>query len=90
MNLREAGDAPRFYRTKDDEPTGTVMRNGGVPHLESGDSQDVRMELLRRGHLIAAANDIVFGGYRAIWRDPKTGVQFGATESRKDGLAAGY
>ena len=90
MNLQEAGDAPRFYHTEDSEPTGTVMTNGGVLSLESGVGQDVRQALIRRGHKLVEANGIVFGGYQAIWRDPKTGVYFGATESRKDGCAAGY
>jgi gamma-glutamyltranspeptidase/glutathione hydrolase len=31
-----------------------------------------------------------FGGYQAVARDPETGVLSGATESRKDGCAAGY
>ena len=30
------------------------------------------------------------GGYQAIARDPATGVLTGASESRKDGMAAGY
>lgn len=90
MNLQEAGDAPRFYHTEDSEPTGTVMTNGGVLSLESGVGQDVRQALLRRGHKLVEANGIVFGGYQAIRRDPATGVLFGATESRKDGFAAGY
>ena len=90
MNLQEAGDAPRFYHTDDNEPTGTVMTDGGVLSIESGVSQDVLQALLRRGHTIVTSNGIVFGGYEAIYRDPKTGVYFGATESRKDGFAAGY
>ena len=90
MNLQEAGDAPRFYHTDDSEPTGTAMTDGGVLNLESGPSQDVIQALLRRGHRIVAANGIVFGGYQAVRRDPKTGVLLGASESRKDGFAAGY
>ena len=90
MNLQEAGDAPRFYHTGDTEPTGTVMSDGGVLSIESGLSKDVVQALLRRGHRIVESNGIVFGGYEAIYRDPKTGVYFGATESRKDGFAAGY
>jgi gamma-glutamyltranspeptidase / glutathione hydrolase len=90
MNLQEAGDAPRFYHTDDTEPTGTVMTDGGVLSLESGIPQDVRQALIRRGHKLMEANGIVFGGYQAVRRDPKTGVYFGATESRKDGFAAGY
>jgi len=31
-----------------------------------------------------------YGGYQAIMRDPATGVYYGASESRKDGQAAGY
>jgi gamma-glutamyltranspeptidase/glutathione hydrolase len=31
-----------------------------------------------------------YGGYQAIMRDPKTGVYYGASESRKDGCAIGY
>jgi gamma-glutamyltranspeptidase/glutathione hydrolase len=31
-----------------------------------------------------------YGGYQAIRRDPESGVYFGASESRKDGQAAGY
>jgi gamma-glutamyltranspeptidase/glutathione hydrolase len=90
MNVQEAGDAPRIYHTDDTEPTGTVMTNGGVLSLESGIPQDVRQALIRRGHKLVESNGIVFGGYQAIRRDPKTGVYFGATESRKDGFAAGY
>jgi gamma-glutamyltranspeptidase/glutathione hydrolase len=33
---------------------------------------------------------VVFGGYQAIRLNPESGVFAGATESRKDGLAAGY
>jgi gamma-glutamyltranspeptidase / glutathione hydrolase len=90
MNLQEAGDAPRFYHTEDNEPTGTVMTDGGVLHLESGVPQGVRQALLRRGHKLVETSGIAFGGYQAIYRDPKTGVYFGASESRKDGCATGY
>ncbi|HNX48895.1 MAG TPA: gamma-glutamyltransferase [Thermoanaerobaculaceae bacterium] len=90
MNLQEAGDAPRFYHTGSSEPTGTVMEDGGILYLESGLPFEVRQELLRRGHRLQETNGIAFGGYQAIWRDPVTGVYTGATESRKDGCAAGY
>ena len=50
----------------------------------------MRQELLRRGHRIQETSGIAFGGYQAIWRDPVTGIYTGATESRKDGCAAGY
>ena len=90
MGLQEAGDAARFYHEGSSEPTGTVMLDGGVLHLESGVPAEVRRELTRRGHRIEEILPGGFGGYQAIWRDPASGVYFGATESRKDGLALGY
>ena len=90
MNLQETGDAPRVYHTDDSEPTGITMTDGGVLSLESGIPQDVRQALIRRGHKLVEANGIVFGGYQAVCRDPKTGVFSAASESRKDGFAAGY
>lgn len=90
MNLQEAGDAARFYHTGSSEPTGTMMEDGGVLHLESGVPFEIRQELLRRSHRLVEASGISFGGYQAIWRDPATGVYTGASESRKDGCAMGY
>jgi len=90
MNLQEAGDAPRFHHGGSSEPTGTLMRDGGQVNLESGVPLEVRQDLIRRGHRLVEANGIVFGGYQAIRRDPVSGVYFGASESRKDGMAAGY
>ncbi len=90
MNLQEAGDAPRFHHTGSSEPTGTVMTDGGVVHLEWGIPWEIRRELLRRGHRLEETTGTSFGGYQAIRRDPRTGVLAGATESRKDGCAMGY
>jgi gamma-glutamyltranspeptidase/glutathione hydrolase len=44
---------------------------------------------MRMGHQVEFANG-PYGGYQAILRDPNSGVYHGATESRKDGQAAGY
>ncbi|HEX6850479.1 MAG TPA: gamma-glutamyltransferase [Candidatus Polarisedimenticolaceae bacterium] len=90
MNLQEAGDAPRFYHTDSSEPTGTLMTDGGVLALEPGVPAEVRRELARRGHRIQEQPAGAFGGYQAIARDPATGILSGASESRKDGCAAGY
>jgi gamma-glutamyltranspeptidase/glutathione hydrolase len=90
MDLQEAGDAPRFHHTDSSEPTGTVMTDGGELHLESGVPFEVRRELDRRGHRIVEITPVVFGGYQAIRLNRETGVYAGATESRKDGMAAGY
>ena len=90
MNLQEAGDAIRFHHTGSSEPTGTVMSDGGVLHLEDGLPQSVLDELTRRGHMLKTELVGAYGGYQAIWRDPVTGVYCGATEKRKDGCALGY
>ncbi len=91
MNLQEAGDAPRIQHDGSTEPAGqnTAMNDGGVLNLESGFSYPTIQALMRKGHKIEFA-DGPFGGYQAIMRDPETGVYTGASESRKDGQAAGY
>jgi gamma-glutamyltranspeptidase/glutathione hydrolase len=92
MTLQQAGDAPRIHHDGSTEPAGMVkpMSDGGVLSLEQGFSQDTIRELERRGHIIKPLATPYFGGYQAIMRDPKTGVYTGASESRKDGHAAGY
>ena len=89
MNLQEAGDAPRILHSGSSEPTGETMEDGGFVSLENGFSAETRRELVSKGHTL---REVVgwFGGYQAIMRDPKTGVYYGASESRKDGQAAGY
>jgi gamma-glutamyltranspeptidase/glutathione hydrolase len=90
MNLQEAGDAIRFHHTDSSEPTGTVMTGGGILHIEDGLPASVLDELKRRGHKIESEAVGAYGGYQAIWRDPKSGAYCGATEKRKDGCALGY
>ncbi|PPU83615.1 gamma-glutamyltransferase [Xanthomonas sacchari] len=91
MNLQEAGDAPRIQHDGSTEPTGqaTAMRDGGELNLETGFSYDTIRALMRKGHRVIFA-DGPYGGYQAIARDPDSGVYYGASESRKDGQAAGY
>jgi gamma-glutamyltranspeptidase/glutathione hydrolase len=89
MGLQEAGDAPRFYHTGSSEPTGTQMADGGVLALESGIGFEVQRELARLGHRIQFMSG-PFGGYQAIAYDAGNGAYVGASESRKDGQAAGY
>ncbi len=90
MNLQEAGDAIRFHHTDSSEPTGTVMKDGGILHIEEGLDPAILEELKRRGHRIEPEAVGAYGGYQAIWRDPRTGMYAGATEKRKDGCALGY
>jgi gamma-glutamyltranspeptidase/glutathione hydrolase len=88
MNLQEAGDAARIVHTGSSQPTGTRMTDGGKVHLERGFLR-AAAALKERGHEIVTGTG-VFGGYQAILRDPKTGVYHGASDSRKDGHAAGW
>lgn len=93
MTLQQAGDAPRIHHDGSTEPVGVelkIMSDGGVLSLEPGFPEATFRELERRGHTIKPLATPYFGGYQAIMRDPKTGVYIGASESRKDGHAAGY
>lgn len=90
MGLQEAGDAPRARHFGSSEPTGASADiSGGEVLFESGFAPDTVQELQRRGHHIGTP-DNDFGGYQAIWYDAEKDVYFGATESRKDGVAIGY
>ncbi|KAB2896263.1 MAG: gamma-glutamyltransferase [Dokdonella sp.] len=91
MNLQEAGDAPRIQHEGSTSPEGqaTPMADGGWVDLESGFGYDTVRGLMHKGHSVRFA-DGPYGGYQAIARDPATGAYIGASESRKDGQAAGY
>jgi len=89
MNIQEAGDAPRIRHDGSSQPTGSKMTDGGVVNLESGLPYESIRELMKRGHHIKSSNG-GYGGYQAIMWDEENGVYFGASESRKDGQAAGY
>ncbi len=90
MNLQEAGDAPRIQSDGSTEPAGqgTVMSDGGEVDLESGFPYATVRGLMERGHSVRFANG-PYGGYQAIMVNPQGGW-IGASESRKDGHAAGY
>jgi gamma-glutamyltranspeptidase / glutathione hydrolase len=89
MNLQEAGDAPRIRHIGSSQPTDEVMTDGGDLQLESGFEYQVIRELLHRGHKVSFGSG-GYGGYQAIMYDALKGVYYGASESRKDGQAAGY
>jgi gamma-glutamyltranspeptidase/glutathione hydrolase len=89
MNLQEAGDAPRISHEGSSEPTGEKMTDGGVVSLETGFSYETIRELMSKGHKIGYEKG-PYGGYQAIMYDSKNKVYYGASESRKDGQAAGY
>lgn len=89
MNLQEAGDAPRFYHLGSSSPTGSVMSDGGELALESGIAVEALETLVEKGHRLRFVVGL-FGGYQAILYDANNKVYRGASESRKDGMAAGY
>ena len=90
MNLQEAGDAPRIHHDGSTEPAGqnVAMTDGGRIELESGFPYETVRGLMRLGHRVQFA-DGPYGGYQAIMKNPHGGWT-GASESRKDGQAAGY
>jgi len=89
MNLQEAGDAPRILHQGSSQPTGETMLDGGTVVLESGFPYETIRDLMGRGHSVGW--DIgPYGGYQAILFDADQDVLYGASESRKDGQAAGF
>lgn len=89
MSLQEAGDAARWQHEGSSEPTGEEMTDGGFVFVESGVPWETLRALEAKGHDVRT--DVGgYGGYQAIMRDDKQGVYYGASESRKDGQAAGY
>ena len=60
----------------------------GTVYLEEGFGWETVRGLLQKGHKVSA-NLGSYGGYQAIMANPHGGW-IGASESRKDGQAAGY
>src|SRR5712692_5726355 len=98
LNVQEAGDASRWQHEGDNEPTGTGVTESGAKvdaagfvDLESGIPYETARELRKRGHDVRF--DVGgYGGYQASKVEMHDGqrVYVGASESRKDGQAAGY
>ncbi len=89
MNLQEAGDAPRILHSNSSQPTGEVMTDGGLVTLETGFPYQTVRELALMGHKIGVSVG-PYGGYQAILYDAQNDIYYGASESCKDGHAAGY
>jgi gamma-glutamyltranspeptidase/glutathione hydrolase len=89
MNLQEAGDAPRFSHSGGSTPTGTRTKTRGEIHVEKGIPYETVRALMQMGHTVTF--DLGgYGGFQGIIYDKERGVYIGASESRKDGQAAGY
>ncbi len=89
MNPQEAGDAPRIDHDGSSEPTGEPAKGISTILLESGYPYETIRALMLKGHAVGYGLG-GYGGYQAIMYDAKNKVYHGATESRKDGQAAGF
>lgn len=89
MDLQEAGDAARIRHEGSSQPTGTRMSDGGTVFLESAYAPAVVETLRAKGHRISVEPG-AFGGYQAVMRRSGKRGYAAASESRKDGHAAGY
>jgi len=80
MNIQAALEAPRFTK-------GTF--EGCDVELESRFPMMTRSELAARGHTIELRGDFAssVGGGQAVMRDFETGINYGASDPRKDGAA---
>ena len=81
MNIQAALEAPRFSKR---------TFSGCDVSLENRFNGSVRNDLAAKGHVIdlRGAFSSVMGGGQAVLRDYAAGVNFGASDPRKDGQAA--
>lgn len=90
MNPQSAGDAARIQHSGSATPTGIAAdSDGGTVGVESGVRDEVIEKLRKLGH-DARRDAGGYGGYQGILIDHRHGTLHGASESRKDGYAAGY
>ncbi|MBI2497461.1 MAG: gamma-glutamyltransferase family protein, partial [Opitutae bacterium] len=89
MNFQEAGDAARWQHEGSSDYDNPKMTDGGYVEVETGVPYESVRGLQQRGHDVRIGHG-GFGGYQAIHRDAAHGTYVGASESRKDGQAAGY
>jgi gamma-glutamyltranspeptidase/glutathione hydrolase len=81
MNIQAAMEAPRFSKH---------TFNGCDVMMENRFSQTVRSDLMNKGHKIELKGTYTsdVGGGQAVMRDFAAGVNYGASDPRKDGQAA--
>jgi gamma-glutamyltranspeptidase/glutathione hydrolase len=88
MNPQAAGDAARVEHVGSATPTGVPADGGGTVHVERGIPDRTVEQLQAKGHRVERSRG--YGGFQGILIDWENGTLHGATESRKDGVAAGY
>jgi gamma-glutamyltranspeptidase/glutathione hydrolase len=77
LDPQQASDQPRSFCF------------GGKLALEPTISEEIKLDLERRGHVTEWASEPI-GGAQAIMIDHERGVLLGASDHRKDGIALGY
>ncbi len=90
MNEQEAGDAPRIDHSGSSQPTGVAKDGSGTILLETGFSNETILKLRSMGHKVGLGTPGDYGGYQCIRLDGVNRIYFGASDPRKDGMAAGY
>jgi gamma-glutamyltranspeptidase/glutathione hydrolase len=86
LNPQEALDRPRFCLVMDDEGEGVLALEDGIPVTTMA-------RLAELGHTIkpvTGAGRALFGSGQIIRRNGETGVLYGGSDPRKDGLVAAY
>jgi gamma-glutamyltranspeptidase/glutathione hydrolase len=80
MNIQAAVEAARFRKT---------TFEGCDLQIEGRVPASVRAQLEAMGHQLEVRGDFspVMGGGQAVMRNFETGVNFGASDPRKDGMA---
>jgi gamma-glutamyltranspeptidase/glutathione hydrolase len=80
LNIQAALEAPRFTK---------LTFDGCDVEIEARIPQSVRDDLASRGHKLQVRGPFTssVGGGQAVLRDFKTGVNYGASDPRKDGAA---
>jgi gamma-glutamyltranspeptidase/glutathione hydrolase len=91
LNVQAAGDMARVMHTGSATPTGIPAYGVGTVDVEPDISDEAVAGLRAKGHkVVRTPRSGNYGGYQGILIDWEHGTLHGATESRKDGVAAGY
>ncbi len=91
LNVQAAGDLTRVMHVGSATPTGLPAEGSGTLNVEAEIGDEAVAGLRARGHqVMRTRRSGTFGGYQGILIDWEHGTLHGATESRKDGVAAGY
>src|SRR5262245_9512301 len=91
LNVQAAGDLGRVMHNGSATPTGLPAEGSGTVDVEPEISDEAVAGLRAKGHnVVRTHRSGTCGGYQGILIDWEHGTLHGATESRKDGMAAGY